>query len=85
MQTELLNTKVIVGTIRYEKDTLEDQIKALKEKVDNTTIVDPSFSLASELGSLSIKEMELKNTQEELAEVKKTLADKIKILTKTSI
>ena len=63
LQTELQNTKAIVGTIRDEKDSLEDQIKALKEKVDNMIIVDPSLSLAYELGSLSIKELELKNTQ----------------------
>jgi len=29
-------------------------------------IVDPNLSLASELGSLLVKEMELKNEQEEL-------------------
>ena len=55
LHTELQNTKAIVGTIRDEKATFEDQIKALKEKVDNMTIVDPSLSLASELGSLSVK------------------------------
>ena len=48
------------------------------------TIVDPSLSLASELGSLSIKEMELKNAQEELEEVKKILLDKTKLLTESS-
>ena len=48
------------------------------------TTVDPRLSLAFELGSLSVKEIELKNAQEELAEVKKTLVDKIKILTETS-
>ena len=84
LQTELQNTKAIVGNIRDEKVALEDQIKSLKEKVDNMTIVDPSLSLASELGRLSIKELELKNAQEEVVEVKKTLADKVKLLTKTS-
>lgn len=67
LQIELQNTKAIVGTIRDQKDSLEDQIKALKEKVDNMTIFDPSISLASKLGSLSVKEIELKNAQEELA------------------
>ena len=61
LQTKLQNTKDIVGTIRDEKDALEDQIKALKEKVDNMTIVYPSLSLALELGILSVKELELKN------------------------
>ena len=46
------------------------------------TIVDPSLSLASELGSPSVKELELKNAQEEMAEVKKTFLDKTKLLTK---
>ena len=48
------------------------------------TIVDPSLSLASELGSLSVKELELKNAQEELEEVKKSLLDKTKLLTESS-
>ena len=52
--------------------------------VDNMTVVDPSLSLASELGSLSVKEMELKNSQEELEEAKKSLLDKTKLLTKSS-
>ena len=63
LQAELQNTKAIVGTIRDEKVSLEDQIKALKEKVDKMTIVDPNLSLASELGSLSIKKLKLKNAQ----------------------
>lgn len=83
-QTELQNTKAVVGTIRDEKATLEDQIKSLKEKVDNMTIVDPSLSLASELGSLSVKDPELKNAQEELAKVKTTLLGKTKLLAETS-
>ena len=49
------------------------------------TIVDPNLSLASELGSLSVKELELKNAQEELEEIKKNLLDKIKLLTESSI
>ena len=48
------------------------------------TTVDSSLSLASELGSLLVKELELKNAQVELEEMKKTLVDKMKILTKTS-
>ena len=64
LQTKLQNTKAIFGTIRDEKATLEDQIQAFKEKVDKMTIVDPSLSLASKLGSLSVKELELKNAQE---------------------
>ena len=33
LQIELQNTKAIVGTIRDEKVALEDQIKAIKEKL----------------------------------------------------
>ena len=84
LQTKLQNTKAIVGTIRDEKAALEDQIKNLNEKFDNMTIVDASISLALESGSLSFKELELKNTQEELVETKKILADKVKVLRKTS-
>lgn len=81
LQTELKNTNAIVDTIRDEKASLEDQIKDLKEKVDNMTIVDPSLSLAYELGILSVKELELKNAQEELDKVKKTLENKINLVT----
>ena len=57
MLTELQNTKAIVRTIKDEKAALEDQIKALKEKVDKMSIADPSISLASKLGNLSVKEL----------------------------
>lgn len=84
LQTELHNTKAIAGTIKYEKAALEDQIKNLNEKFDNMTIVDSSIYLASKLGSLSVKEIELKNTQDELEETKKTLVDKVRVLTETT-
>ena len=60
---------------------MEDEIKKLNEKFDNMTTIDSSISLTSELGSLSVKELELKNTQDELAETKKTLVDKVRVLT----
>ena len=84
LQIKLQNTKAIVGTIKDEKADLEDQIKKLNEKFDKMTIVDSSISLASELGSLSVKDLELKNTQDELAETKKTLANKVRVLTETT-
>ena len=68
MQIELQNTKAIVGTIKDEKEALEDYFKKLNEMFDNMTIVDSSITLASELGSLSVKEIELKSAQDELAE-----------------
>ena len=84
LQTKLQNTKAIVGTIKDEKAILEDQIKKLNEKFDNMTTIDSSISLALELGSLSVKELELKNTQDELVETKKTLEDKVRVLTETT-
>ena len=84
LQTELQNTKAIVGTIRHEKASLEDQIKSLKEKVDKMTIVDPILSLASELGIFYVKELELKNAQEELEEAKQNLLNKDKLLVESS-
>ena len=60
LQTKLRNKKTIVGTIKDEKTALEDRIKALKEKVNKMSIADPNITLASELGNLSVKELELK-------------------------
>ena len=48
------------------------------------TTVDSSISLALESGSLLVKELELKSTQDELAETKKILADKVRVLTETT-
>ena len=55
----------------------------MNEKFDNMTTVDSSINLGSELGYLSVKEPELKSTQDELAEIKKILVDKVKIVTET--
>ena len=85
MQTELQNTKDIFGTIKDQKSSLEDQIKALKEKVDKMSIADPSITLASELGNLSVKELELKKVQEELKEAKHDILDKDKLLAESSV
>ena len=61
LQIELQNTKAIVGTIREEEEVLEDQVKKLNEKFENMTTVDSSISLATELGSLLVKDFELKS------------------------
>ena len=84
LRTKLQNTIVIVGTIKDENAALEDQIKKLNENFDNMTIVDSNISLASELGSLSVKELELKSNQDELVETKKFLADNVRVVTKTA-
>lgn len=78
------NTKAIVGTIKDQKSALENQIKTLKEKVNQMTIIDPSLTLASELGNLSVKEIELKKVQGELEEAKKHILDKDKLLVESS-
>ena len=75
---------MLTGTIKDEKAALEDQIKKLNENFDNMKTIDSSISLASELGSLLVKEIELKNTHDELEETKKILADKVRVLTKTT-
>ena len=46
--------------------------------------VDPSISLASKLGSLYVKELELKKVQDELEEAKQSLLDKDKLLVESS-
>ena len=84
MQTKLQNTKAIVRNIKDEKVALEDQIKALEEKVDKMSITNPSLSLVSDLGRLSIKELELKNSQEEIEEAKQSLLNKDKLLVESS-
>ena len=48
------------------------------------SIVDPSISLASELGSLSVKELKLKKVKEELKEAQQILLDKDKLLVESS-
>ena len=44
------------------------------------SITDPSLTLASELGNLSVKEIEMKKVQEEMEEAKKDILDKDKLL-----
>lgn len=53
LQTKLQNTKAIVGMIKDKNNALEYQVNILKQKVDQ-------LSFASELGNLSIKELELR-------------------------
>ena len=84
LQTELKNKKAIVGTIKDEKSSLEDEIKSLKDKVDKMSIADPNISLAFELGSLYVKELELKKVQHELEEAEHSLLNKYKLLDDSS-
>ena len=84
LQTELQNPKAIVAMINDQKNALEDQVKLLKEKVDQLSITDPSLTLASELGNLSVKELELRKVQEQLQKAKWDTLDKDKLLVESS-
>ena len=59
---------------------MEEQIKLLQEKVDQGSSTDPSFALASELGSLSVRDIELKKARDELLLVRKQVQDKDALL-----
>jgi len=48
--------------------------------MDQMSIIDPSLTLASELGNFSVKETELKKVQEEQEEAKQAITDKDKLL-----
>ena len=52
--------------------------------MDQMSIVDPSITLASKLGNLSVKELEPKSVQEELKEDKHDILDKEKLLPESS-
>ena len=84
LQNELQNTKAIVRTIKDQKNSLEDQIKHLKEQVNQLSLSDPNFTLAAELGNLSVKDLELKKIQEELHKEKQDILDRDKLLAKSS-
>ena len=78
------NTKAIVGTIKDQKTSLEDQIKYLKEKMDQMSIADQIITLASKLGNILVKELELKKVQEEIKEPKQDILDKDRFLAESS-
>ena len=71
LQKQLIDSQAKYVVCNNQKVLLEEQIKLLQEKVDQGSSTDPSFALASELGSLSVKDIELKKTQDELLLVRK--------------
>ena len=85
LQIELQSTKAIVGTIKDQKNALEDQVKDLKEKVDQLCIIHSSLTLALDLGNLLVKELELRKVQEDLQKSKKDILDKDKLLVESSV
>ena len=60
------NTKAVVGTIKDQKEILENQVKLLKDKLEQFSLFDPNFSLVTEIGELSVKDLECKKVKEEL-------------------
>lgn len=56
LQKQLLDNKATIATFTEQKKVLEDQIKLLKEQVDQISSFDPNFNLATELGNLFVKD-----------------------------
>ena len=80
METELLDTKAIVGTFQNQKEVLESQIQILKNEIEKLSFTDHDFSIANELGKLSVKDMEVNPLQENLEKAKQDVLDKDKLL-----
>ena len=71
LQKQLIDSQANYDVCNNQKVLLEEKIKLLQEKVDQGSSTDPSFAFASKLGSLSIKDIELKKAQDELLLVRK--------------
>ena len=80
LESELQNTKAMVGTVQNQKEELENQIQILKNKVEQMSLADRNFSIAYELGKLSVKDMELKTLQEYLVKTKHDIFEIDKLL-----
>ena len=76
LKTKLQDTKAIVVTFQKKKDELESQIQILKNEVEQLSVTNPNFSIANELGKLSVKDMEVKTLQEDLAKAKQDTLEK---------
>ena len=59
---------------------LENQIQILKNEVEQMSLVDLNFSIATKLGKLSMKDMEMKTLHEDLAKAKQEILEKDKLL-----
>ena len=80
LETELQDTKAIVGTFQNQKEILEIQIQILENEIEQLSLKDPNFSIANELGKLLVKDTEVKTLQEDLAKAKQDTLDKDKLL-----
>lgn len=74
----------MVGTFKTQKEELEHHIQSLKTQVEQLSLVDPNFSLVSELGKVPVKDLEFKKLQEDLNKVKQDLQEKGKSLEQSS-
>ena len=66
----------MVGTMQIQKEEMEQEIQLLKSQVKKLSLADPTFSIASELGELTVSNLELSKLQEELGQIKQKLEDK---------
>ena len=80
MESELQDTKYIVGIIHSQKQELEQQIQLLKVQGENMSLTNPSFSIASELGELSVTNLDLRNLQDELEKAKQDILENDNLL-----
>lgn len=80
LEIELQDTKAILGNFQNQKEELENQIQILKNEIEQLSLVDPNFSIATELGKLSVKDVEMKALQEDLAKAKQDILEKDKLL-----
>ena len=75
LQKQLIDKQANFASCNNQRLLLEEHVKILKEKIDKGSSIDNSFSLASELGNLSVKDVELKKAQYELHSVKKQVQE----------
>lgn len=71
LQKQLVDNQANFASCNNQKLLLEEQVRLLKGKIDQASSTDPDFSLASELGNLSVNDLELKKAQDELHLVRK--------------
>jgi hypothetical protein len=77
LQKQLIDSQANYVVCNSQKLLLEEKIKILQEKVNQGSSTDPSFVLASELGSLSVKDVELKKAHDEILLIKNRCRIKI--------
>ena len=59
---------------------MEKQIQTLKEQVKHLSLFEPNFYLVTELGKLTVQDLEMKKLQESLDKAKQEMQEKYKAL-----